>query len=331
MAGLLRLSQGAFVTFTGSRFRIGHANDPYRAYEVHRTVLHLVAAFAEPSDPDTVLDRLRLAGGARAALAGLLDDLRTDGILEEPHGDPPAVTVKTAEREVARVTSHVADIEAMYPEFTAAWRTVSPHTLTSVPLGFALWNACRYLVTGGIDGAVVECGVWRGGSMMLAALALAGEPRPREIRLFDTFDNFAGGVTVDDDGFVVPGGQFTDTREAALLDGVGEADVVGRVVGAGHPAERVVTVPGKVQDTLPEQAPDRIALLRLDTDHYDSTRHELEHLYPRLVPGGVLIVDDYGRLAGATEAVDEYFAGLPGPAPLLHRVDVQGRVAVKPG
>ena len=86
---------------------------------------------------------------------------------------------------------------------------------------------------------------------------------------------------------------------------------------------------GLVQTTIPAQAPDRIALLRLDTDLYDSTLHELEHLYPRLTTGGVLIVDDYGKIAGATKAVDEYFAALAHP-PLLQRIDVQGRIAVKP-
>jgi O-methyltransferase len=81
-----------------------------------------------------------------------------------------------------------------------------------------------------------------------------------------------------------------------------------------------------VEQTIPDAAPERIALLRLDTDWYSSTRHELEHLYPRLAPGGVLIVDDYGHFAGARKAVDEYFAQEP---VLLVRVDYTGRMAVK--
>jgi hypothetical protein len=89
-------------------------------------------------------------------------------------------------------------------------------------------------------------------------------------------------------------------------------------------------VKGKVEDTIPGNAPSRIAILRLDTDWYESTRHELTHLYPRLAPGGVLIIDDYGHWAGARQAVDEYLrdnrAGI-----LLNRVDYTGRIAVKPG
>ena len=71
-----------------------------------------------------------------------------------------------------------------------------------------------------------------------------------------------------------------------------------------YPAERVHFVKGKVEDTIPG-APERIAILRLDTDWYESTRHELEHLYPGS-PGGVLLLDDYGYWEGAREAVDEF-------------------------
>ncbi len=83
---------------------------------------------------------------------------------------------------------------------------------------------------------------------------------------------------------------------------------------------------GKVEDTIPEHIPDRIALLRLDTDFYESTRHELEYLYPRLCLDGVLIIDDYGHWAGSKKAVDDYFADTP---ILLARVDGTGRMAVK--
>jgi O-methyltransferase len=105
-------------------------------------------------------------------------------------------------------------------------------------------------------------------------------------------------------------------------------DVQGTLAQVGYPAERVHYVKGKVEDTIPAQAPQQIALLRLDTDWYESTRHELQHLYPRLSPGGVLIIDDYGHWKGARQAVDEYIAQT-GAKLLLHRVDYTGRVAVK--
>jgi hypothetical protein len=98
---------------------------------------------------------------------------------------------------------------------------------------------------------------------------------------------------------------------------------------SGYDAARLRFVKGKVEDTVPAQAPARIAILRLDTDWYESTRHELEHLDPRLSPGGVLIIDDYGHWAGCRQAVDEYFASRKLHA-LLNRVDYTGRIAVKP-
>ena len=87
-------------------------------------------------------------------------------------------------------------------------------------------------------------------------------------------------------------------------------------------------VKGKVEDTVPKNAPEKIALLRLDTDWYESTRRGLVHLFPRLVPGGVLIIDDYGHWQGARKAVDEYIAGNQVKI-LLNRVDYTGRIGVK--
>jgi hypothetical protein len=83
-----------------------------------------------------------------------------------------------------------------------------------------------------------------------------------------------------------------------------------------------------VQDTIPAQAPERIAILRLDTDWYDSTRHELEHLYDRLESGGVLLIDDYGYWQGARQAVDEFLEARNTRMLLLPMAS--GRVAVKP-
>lgn len=98
----------------------------------------------------------------------------------------------------------------------------------------------------------------------------------------------------------------------------------------GYPIDQVHLVQGKVEETIPDKAPDRIALLRLDTDWYESTRHELEHLYPRLASGGVLMIDDYALWRGARKAVDEYLAAHKMHL-LLHRVDAHGyRIAIKP-
>jgi hypothetical protein len=121
-----------------------------------------------------------------------------------------------------------------------------------------------------------------------------------------------------------------DPDRTGVFWGVADLDEVRRNMRTtNYPAERIHFVKGPVEETVPTEAPDTIALLRLDTDWYESTRHELLHLFPRLVPGGVLIVDDYGDWQGARKAVDEYLdhTGMP---ILLHRVDFTGRMALKP-
>jgi O-methyltransferase len=95
-----------------------------------------------------------------------------------------------------------------------------------------------------------------------------------------------------------------------------------------YPPDKVHLIPGLVEETVPAQAPDQIAVLRLDTDWYASTKHELTTLYPRLSPGGVLLIDDYGWWLGSRQAVDEYLAET-GARLLLLRMD-EGRIAVKP-
>jgi len=106
-------------------------------------------------------------------------------------------------------------------------------------------------------------------------------------------------------------------------------EVKRNVLGTGYDSDRVRFVEGLVEDTIPEQAPREIAVLRLDTDWYESTRHELVHLYPRLSSGGVLILDDYGCWLGARQAVDEYIEA-NAVRLLLTRIDSSGRLAVKP-
>jgi hypothetical protein len=106
------------------------------------------------------------------------------------------------------------------------------------------------------------------------------------------------------------------------------SDVRANMASTGYPSEQVSYVQGPVEETLPDEAPDAIAILRLDTDWYESTRHELEHLYDRVPSGGVLIIDDYGTWQGARQAVDE-FLERTGARLLLHPV-AAGRIAVKP-
>lgn len=87
-------------------------------------------------------------------------------------------------------------------------------------------------------------------------------------------------------------------------------------------------VVGKVEETVPVKSPERIALLRIDTDWYASYRHLLEALYDRLSPGGVLLLDDYGHMLGARRAADEFRRSRAIHLPLL-RVDYSCRLMIK--
>lgn len=80
-------------------------------------------------------------------------------------------------------------------------------------------------------------------------------------------------------------------------------------------SSQVILIEGDVLETLvkTQNIPGKISVLRLDTDWYESTKKELEVLYPKLAVGGVLMIDDYGYWGGAKKAVDEYFADIPRP------------------
>jgi O-methyltransferase len=209
---------------------------------------------------------------------------------------------------------------------------VAPFTMISPERLHEIRAAIHHVVRHRIEGAIVECGVWRGGSVMAAALALletgAGD---RELWLYDTFEGMTEPAAVD----VSFEGESAHARwQQGVATGDGwcvadEDDVRRNLASTGYDMGRVRFVRGKVEETLPHHAPDAIACLRLDTDWYDSTKAELVHLFPRLAPGGLLIVDDYGHWQGSRRAVDEFLEE-NGLRLFLGRTDYSGRVAVKP-
>ena len=227
-----------------------------------------------------------------------------------------------AEREAAALAD-LSDADR------ALIRRVDPFTMTSLERRASLLGAVDHVVRHGVAGDIVECGVWRGGSMLLVALALmARGDTSRELYLYDTFEGMNEPTANDR--------SHTGESAAAQLarttkgDGVwceaGLEDVQANLWSTGYPRERIHFVKGPVEQTNPGTLPRQVALLRLDTDWYESTRHELTHLYPLLARQGVMIIDDYGHWQGARRAVDEYFAAAP---VFLHRVDYTARLMVK--
>jgi O-methyltransferase len=203
-------------------------------------------------------------------------------------------------------------------------------TMVSRERLFATLMACRHVCDEGVEGDFVECGVWRGGNSLLAADVFRRLGPGRRTHLFDTFAGMTppGAADVDRSGPAQERYRLSQ-REThnewcfASLEDV-RANFQRRGLETG-----VSFVQGDVIQSLRDSTnvPDKISVLRLDTDWFESTKIELEVLYPRLQIGGLLIVDDYGHWGGARKAVDEYFASVA--RPFLQYVDYTGRVGVK--
>ncbi|MEU0523041.1 TylF/MycF/NovP-related O-methyltransferase [Streptomyces niveus] len=210
-------------------------------------------------------------------------------------------------------------------------RAVKPFTMTSPERLNAFILATRHVVRHNIPGDIVECGVWRGGSMQACAKTLIalGET-DRGLHLFDTFEGMPPPTAEDlrRDGKSAEDLLAAQGKDRPIWAVASLEDVQAGFGNVPYPGERVHYVQGLVEDTVPQQAPEQISILRLDTDWYASTKHELEFLYPRLVSGGVLLIDDYGYWQGSRQAVDE-FLEKTGERLLMLRMD-EGRIAVKP-
>ena len=186
---------------------------------------------------------------------------------------------------------------------------VRPFTMTSVERINALCQAVRYVVGHGIPGSIVECGVWRGGSAMATARTLieCGDTE-RPLFLFDTFEGMTAPREIDRDieGHSATGLLESEDRKTSVVWAYASVDEVrDNVASTGYPMDLARLVQGPVEETIPSSAPQSVAILRLDTDSYESTRHELGGLVDRVSPGGVLIINDYGHWAGARRAVEQ--------------------------
>jgi O-methyltransferase len=208
----------------------------------------------------------------------------------------------------------------------------APYTMTSKMRLYALYKSVHYIIDNRIPGDFVECGVWRGGNtMMIADILKSKGVSDRKIYLYDTFEGMSEPQEVD----VLAGSSFKQTQELWSNTNKGTysewcyaalEEVKKNMHSTGYPDSQILYVKGMVEQTLDEQLPDSIALLRLDTDWYESTKKELEVLYPKLSVNGVLIIDDYGTWEGARKAVDEYFKD---NQVLLSRIDHTARIGIK--
>lgn len=216
-------------------------------------------------------------------------------------------------------------------DFCDIIRAVRPYSTSGNDKLHALISATKYVARYNVPGDIVEFGVWRGGGMKAVALTLeAADDFTRDLYLYDTFEGMTAPTDKDVrfDGAPAAGLLETSGKDTAVWAIASLEDVQDRFAGGRYPLEKIHFIKGPVAETIPDQLPEQISILRLDTDWYESTDHEFKHAYDRLVSGGVLMIDDYGWWQGSRTATDE-FLERTGEKLLLLRM-ASGRVAIKP-
>lgn len=226
----------------------------------------------------------------------------------------------------------MAAFKDLDPGFQALADFVKPYTMTSVERQYGLYKSVEYICRAKIPGDLIECGVWRGGSMMLAAKTLiAMGDTSRRLILCDTYEGHPK-PNAEHDVDLWGNKAVNDWIKYRKSDGttdwgkVSIEEVEENMRSTGYPMDKVVLIKGKIEDTAASVPATTLSLVRLDTDWYDSARIGLETFWPRLSPGGVLVIDDYGHYVGQRRAVDDFFAASP---VLLHRVDYSCRAVIK--
>lgn len=220
----------------------------------------------------------------------------------------------------------------MEKNFLYIYKKCKDFSMTSIERMYSMYKATEYISKNNIGGAIVECGTWKGGSSMVSAYMLKSlNDTSRVFFLYDTFSGMSTPTEKDINHFGVKAeSKWRDMQKNnknewcfASID-----EVKKNILSTGYPEANISFIKGKVEETIPKNIPDSIAILRLDTDWFESTYHELKYLFPLLSKGGVIIIDDYGHWKGAKDATEQYFKE-NNIKIFLNRIDYTGRIAVK--
>lgn len=203
------------------------------------------------------------------------------------------------------------------------------YSMTNFERMWSLIQSFHHVRQESLVGDFVECGVWKGGNIILLKKLIEKFNFKKNIYGFDTFEGM-----VDPSFYDVNYNNksakkmFDEHKKKDIGFAMCSLDDVKRNIKKNTKTDNIFLIKGKVENTLKikKKLPKKISILRLDTDFYESTKIELEILFPRLVKGGVLIVDDYGFWKGAKKAVDEYFCDY---RQFMHYVDHSCRLLIK--
>jgi len=206
----------------------------------------------------------------------------------------------------------------------------SKMALSSVPNLWSIIQSLKYISNNNINGDIVECGVYRGGSLALISKYSKKFLLKSRIFGFDTFEDGFANAKITEDDVSIKGRKLEFSNKNIKKNFYPMVDVVKKYIEdfSQNMDVKITLIKGDVLETLKENKniPEKISFLRLDTDLYTTTKFQLEILYPKLVKGGILHIDDYGFLPGVRKAVDEYFKN---EKIWLHRIDLSCRLLIK--
>lgn len=202
------------------------------------------------------------------------------------------------------------------------------YSMTTEIRMWSLINSLKKIVNEKIDGDIVECGIWRGGNIILINKILEEQKIHKKIYCYDTFEGMDIADNVDKE---LSSGQSASKMIESddYYKCKSSLDDTKKIISQNvEDTKDIIFIKGKVEDTLmvKKNLPKKISICRLDTDYYSSTKIELEILYPLIEPGGILIIDDYGHWSGCKKAVDEYFKD---KYVMKHFVDYACRLIIK--
>lgn len=186
------------------------------------------------------------------------------------------------------------------------YNIVRPFTMTSKERIDELFESLELIRINEIEGDFVECGVWKGGNILgVMEYFDFFNIKDKKIWLYDTFRGMTTPTSVDID---LNGKKASDILNKVLC--LSPLEEVKKTLSySKFDEQKIKIIEGDVCSTLnyENNIPSKVCILRLDTDFYESTKKELEVLFPKLVKNGILIVDDYGHWQGSKLSVDEYF------------------------
>ncbi len=205
---------------------------------------------------------------------------------------------------------------------------VNPYSMTGTERISELYRSLEQIRLNNIEGDIVECGVWRGGNILgIIEYLNFHKIENKNVWLYDTFTGMTPPEDLDIDLNNNHALSVMHLPEVLAFSPIEE--VKRNLSTSSFDKNKIKFIIGDVSETLlnSENIPEKISLLRLDTDWYKSTKDELIYLYPKLEKNGVLIVDDYGHWRGSKTAVDEYFSEMN--ILLMEKIDYTGIKIVK--